>query len=151
MTRTPYHSINVFWDMYRQYTPTGLFFLPKPNQSLQSYEPTCRRNLTAGQNLIVNFTFSRFSVPPCISRLLPSNWEQFRNMDRHTDKMSEERTVTYTSSFQPGTWHALTPMWCTTEGRNLWRYYKRVETHLLQIYISTITGNPKQRSFRGLP
>jgi hypothetical protein len=43
-TRTPYHcslhSINVFWDTYRQYTPTRLFF-SKPNQSLQSYEPTC--------------------------------------------------------------------------------------------------------------
>jgi hypothetical protein len=26
MTRTPYHSINVFWDTYRQYTPTRLFF-----------------------------------------------------------------------------------------------------------------------------
>jgi hypothetical protein len=26
---------------------------PKPNQSLQSYEPTCRRNFTAGRNLIV--------------------------------------------------------------------------------------------------
>jgi hypothetical protein len=26
MTRTPYHSINVFWDTYRQYTPIRLFF-----------------------------------------------------------------------------------------------------------------------------
>jgi hypothetical protein len=41
------------------------FFFSKPNQSLQSYEPTCRRNLTAGRILIVNFKFSRFSAPPC--------------------------------------------------------------------------------------
>jgi hypothetical protein len=44
-TRTPYHcslhSINIFWDTYRQYTPTRLFFFSKPNQSLQSSEPTC--------------------------------------------------------------------------------------------------------------
>jgi hypothetical protein len=40
MTRTPYHSINVFWDTHRQYTPTRLFF-SKPNQSFESYEPTC--------------------------------------------------------------------------------------------------------------
>jgi hypothetical protein len=75
-TRTPYHcslhSNNVFWDTYRQYTPTRIFF-SKPNQSLQSYEPTCvcvcRRNLTAGRNLIVNFECSRFSVPPCITSI----------------------------------------------------------------------------------
>jgi hypothetical protein len=66
MTRTPYHSINVFWDTYRQYIPTRLF-VSKSNQSLQSYELTCRRNLTAGRNLTVNLKFSRFSAPPCIS------------------------------------------------------------------------------------
>jgi hypothetical protein len=45
--------------------PPGIFF-SKLKQSLQSYEPMCRINLTAGRNLIVNFKFSRFSAPPCI-------------------------------------------------------------------------------------
>jgi hypothetical protein len=73
MTRTPYHSINVFWDTYRQYTPTRLLFQSRTSlfkvTNPRAY-CVCRRNLTAGRNLIVNFKFSRFSAPPCTTRLL---------------------------------------------------------------------------------
>jgi hypothetical protein len=50
------HSINVFWDTYRQYTPNRLFFQSQTSL-FKVMNPcaycVCRRNLTAGRNLIV--------------------------------------------------------------------------------------------------
>jgi hypothetical protein len=49
--------------------PLGFFFFQSQTSLFKVTNPhvycVCRRNLTAGRNLIVNFKFSRFSAPPC--------------------------------------------------------------------------------------
>jgi hypothetical protein len=74
-------------------------------------------------------------------------------MDTDTDKMSEEKIITYTFSFQPGDWYAPSPTCDTMEGRQdpvKVLYEGRAKTSC-KIHFLTNTENSEQIIFRELP